>query len=162
MRVQDGETDWGWGVVVNFNKRNAVPQGGALGAASVQPDAASAARSGGIYVVDVLLACGAPAVVTGATGASGAAAGGGGPPRPLPSALVEPSGVNYEMRVVPALLPTLAALSSVRVYLPKVRSRPVGQRAASCFPRLTPNVHDPTLLDVVTALFSVFAGPTPC
>lgn len=48
VKVRDGSTDWGWGVVVNVVKKP--PQSGTL------PPALSASR-GNNYIVDALLHC---------------------------------------------------------------------------------------------------------
>lgn len=123
--VGPGE-DWGWGVIVSFQKRAVVAAGGAVGGAPSAPGAFSdgaAAAAGGpadpkapqVYVVDVLLPC--QPVPPGGTPASRLAV----KPRPAASGA---GGGGAEWRVVPVLLPALASLSSIRMHMPKdLRSR---------------------------------------
>lgn len=49
VKIREGGTDWGWGVVVNVVKK--APAGGTL------PSSLSSSRGGGGYIVDTLLHC---------------------------------------------------------------------------------------------------------
>ena len=96
--MQDETDDWGWGVVLNYQKKT-VPD------ATAAPDEEAA---GARFVVDVLLWC----------ALEDAAAVAGGVKRPVPA-----TTDKGEMRVVPVLLPSIDGISSVRIYIPKVCSR---------------------------------------
>uniref|UniRef100_A0A0E0IYU9 Helicase C-terminal domain-containing protein n=1 Tax=Oryza nivara TaxID=4536 RepID=A0A0E0IYU9_ORYNI len=93
VKVRDGSTDWGWGVVVNVVKKP--PQSGTL------PPALSASR-GNNYIVDTLLHCSSSSNENGSRSKPL-------PPRP---------GEKGEMHVVPVPLPLLSGLSSVRINIP--------------------------------------------
>lgn len=89
VKVREGDEDWGWGVIVNFQKKtNAVN------------DKAISDGLNAKYIVDVLLNCDA------STGNSS---------RPKPARPNEKS----EIQVVPVMLHLLDGLSSIRVYIPK-------------------------------------------
>lgn len=94
--VQDETDDWGWGVVLNYQKKT-VPE------ATAAPDEEAA---GARFVVDVLLWC----------ALEDSAAAAGGEKRPVPG-----TTDKGEMRAVPVLLPSIDGISSVRIYVPKVR-----------------------------------------
>jgi ATP-dependent RNA helicase DOB1 len=98
VRVQEGNADWGWGVVVSFQKRN--DTSGAVGAAD-------SGNEKSVVVLDVLLACDDD--VAGSTSRR---------PRPQPLRAGAPAG-HGELKVVPVLLPLISAISSIRIYLPK-------------------------------------------
>lgn len=89
IKVREGSTDWGWGVVVNVVKRT--PAG--LGALP--------ARGGG-YIVDTLLHC------------SPGSSENGVRPKPCPPC----PGEKGEMHVVPVQLPLISALSKIKVSIP--------------------------------------------
>ncbi|KAK1275665.1 hypothetical protein QJS04_geneDACA004148 [Acorus gramineus] len=94
VKVRDGGTDWGWGVVVNVVKKPAAPPG-------TLPTALASSRSSG-YIVDTLLHC------TPGSSESGSR------PKPCPPR----PGEKGEMHVVPVPLPLLCAISSIRVAIP--------------------------------------------
>ncbi|XP_067889141.1 exosome RNA helicase MTR4 [Heterodontus francisci] len=89
VKVKNDDDDFGWGVVINFNKKsNVKPNSGEL-----DP----------LYVVEVLLHCSKDSVKLAASGAAK-------PAKP---------GEKGEMQVVPILLHLITAISSVRLYIPK-------------------------------------------
>uniref|UniRef100_UPI00358E6646 exosome RNA helicase MTR4 n=1 Tax=Myxine glutinosa TaxID=7769 RepID=UPI00358E6646 len=88
-KVRNGEEEFGWGVVINFHKKN--------NAKTVSLD------DDPIYVVEVLLHCSHESLISAATEAA------------RPASLSK----KGEMEVVPVALNLLTALSSVRLYLPK-------------------------------------------
>ncbi|KAK1414113.1 hypothetical protein QVD17_29854 [Tagetes erecta] len=91
VKVKEGGTDWGWGVVVNVVKQQAPPLG------SLPPTS-----RGSNYIVDTLLHC--------SIGSSES----GSRPRPCPPR----SGEKGEMHVVPVQLPLISALSKLRISVP--------------------------------------------
>ncbi|KAK3119471.1 hypothetical protein QOZ80_9AG0671010 [Eleusine coracana subsp. coracana] len=93
VKVRDGSTDWGWGVVVNVVKKP--PASGTL------LPALSASRSNN-YIVDTLLHC------------SSSSSENGSRSKPCPAR----SGEKGEMHVVPVPLPLVSGLSSVRINIP--------------------------------------------
>ncbi|GJN28591.1 hypothetical protein PR202_gb16790 [Eleusine coracana subsp. coracana] len=93
VKVRDGSTDWGWGVVVNVVKKP--PASGTL------LPALSASR-GNNYIVDTLLHC------------SSSSSENGSRSKPCPAR----SGEKGEMHVVPVPLPLVSGLSSVRINIP--------------------------------------------
>ncbi|KAL5706662.1 RNA helicase [Ranunculus cassubicifolius] len=90
VKIRDGGTDWGWGVVVNVMKMPSA-------AGNNMPPA----RGSG-YVVDTLLHC------------SPGSADNGSRPKPCPPRL----GEKGEMHVVPVQLPLICALSKIRIAVP--------------------------------------------
>ncbi|MCL7036748.1 hypothetical protein MKW94_029337, partial [Papaver nudicaule] len=94
VKVQDGATDWGWGVVVNVVKT-------ASSASSALPPTASSSR-GSDYIVDTLLHC---ALGSGENGTRSKPS----PPHP---------GERGEMHVVPVQMPLISALNKIRVSVP--------------------------------------------
>ncbi|KAL6058327.1 Exosome RNA helicase MTR4 [Balamuthia mandrillaris] len=129
VHVVDKDEDWGWGVVVNFQKKNspATKQTQAMG-------------SGGNYIVDVLLKC-APSQNKGER------------PRPYkPTQQGSSSSNEGQVEVVPVMLPLLEAISAVRVYVPKdLRSaenrQSVGRTINEVLKRY--GADGPTLLDPI-------------
>ena len=95
VRVQDGADAWGWGLVVSFQK---------LKKYKSMPTKESKAEH---YTVDVLLRCASGSVSVGLDGAA---------PKPRPCAEEADKG---EMHVVPVHMNLLAALSSIRLFMPK-------------------------------------------
>ncbi|KAK9269348.1 hypothetical protein L1049_001119 [Liquidambar formosana] len=94
VKVREGGTDWGWGVVVNVVKK---PPAG-LG---TLPSAFSSSRGGG-YIVDTLLHC------------SPGSNENDSQPKPCPPH----PGEKSEMHVVPVQLPLISALSKLRISIP--------------------------------------------
>ncbi|KAJ0677213.1 putative RNA helicase [Helianthus annuus] len=88
VKVREGGTDWGWGVVVNVVKKPAPSLG------SLTPTS-----RGSSYIVDTLLHC--------SIGSSES----GSRPRPCPPR----SGQKGEMHVVPVQLPLISGLSKLRI-----------------------------------------------
>uniref|UniRef100_H2ZE09 Exosome RNA helicase MTR4 n=2 Tax=Ciona savignyi TaxID=51511 RepID=H2ZE09_CIOSA len=93
VKVRNGEHDFGWGVVVNFQKKQPKPSGPMRTDEEPEPQ----------YVVDVLLNCDKEGLNSIAVRL----------PRPAKDA------TRSEMAVVPIMLPLIKALSSVRLFLPK-------------------------------------------
>lgn len=91
VKVRDGGTDWGWGVVVNVVKKpsSGLPTGGA-------------SSRGSSYIIDTLLHCSAGISENGSRSKPC-------PPRP---------GEKGEMHVVPVPLPLVSGLSSIRIAVP--------------------------------------------
>ncbi|KAL2250954.1 DExH-box ATP-dependent RNA helicase DExH10 isoform X2 [Sesamum indicum] len=94
VKVREGGTDWGWGVVVNVVKKPP--------AASSSLTAALASSRGNGCIVDVLLHCSLGSSEKG--------------PQPKPSHPLP--GERGEMHVVPVQLPLLSALSKLRISVP--------------------------------------------
>ncbi|RZC56869.1 hypothetical protein C5167_015750 [Papaver somniferum] len=92
VKVQDGATDWGWGVVVNVVKKPS-------SASNTLP--ASSSR-GSDYIVDTLLHCSPGSSENGTRSKPS-------PPRP---------GERGEMHVVPVQMPLISALSKIRISVP--------------------------------------------
>jgi ATP-dependent RNA helicase DOB1 len=95
VRVQDGADAWGWGLVVSFQKLKKFK-----GLATNESKAEH-------YTVDVLLRCATGSVSVGLDGAA---------PKPRPCTDDSDKG---EMHVVPVHLHLVAALSSIRLFMPK-------------------------------------------
>jgi ATP-dependent RNA helicase DOB1 len=91
VKVRDGEEDWGWGAIVNFQKKGA----------SANDKSALSESLNAKYIVDVLLNCDA---VSGSN-------------RPRPAQLGDQS--KSVVQVVPVMLHLLDSISSIRVYVPK-------------------------------------------
>ncbi|KAD6794857.1 hypothetical protein E3N88_05753 [Mikania micrantha] len=89
VKVKEGGTDWGWGVVVNVVKKQAPPIG-------------SLPSRGSSYIVDTLLHCSISSNESGSR------------PKPCPPR----SGEKGEMHVVPVQLPLISTLSKLRITIP--------------------------------------------
>lgn len=100
VRVKHDDLDFGWGVVVNYQKR--------LGIRGKPLPTTEAPQS--LYIVDVLLHC--------ATGTAPAKQT-KGPPAPATGIRPCPAGEDGEFAVVPVLLGTLDGISHIRIFLPK-------------------------------------------
>ncbi|KAL7137021.1 hypothetical protein ABFS83_10G066700 [Erythranthe nasuta] len=94
VKVREGGTDWGWGVVVNVVKKPP--------AASSSLPASMASSRGNSYIVDALLHC------------SLGSSENGSQPKPCPPS----PGEKGEMHVVPVQLPLLSALSKLKISVP--------------------------------------------
>nr|CAB3489307.1 unnamed protein product [Digitaria exilis] len=143
VKVRDGSTDWGWGVVVNVVKKP--PASGTL------PPSLSASRSNN-YIVDTLLHCSSSSNENGSRSKPC-------PPRP---------GEKGEMHVVPVPLPLVSGLSSVRINIPpdlrpsEARQnilfavQELGKRYPQGLPKLHPindmGIQEPELVDLVHKL----------
>ncbi|GLT97432.1 hypothetical protein SLE2022_149980 [Rubroshorea leprosula] len=89
IKVREGGTDWGWGVVVNVLKRPSAGSG-------------TLPSRGGSYIVDTLLHCSPGSSENGPRSKPC-------PPHP---------GEKGEMHVVPVQLPLISALSKIRISIP--------------------------------------------
>ncbi|KAJ1274751.1 hypothetical protein BS78_05G085300 [Paspalum vaginatum] len=143
VKVRDGSTDWGWGVVVNVVKKP--PASGSL------PPALSASRSNN-YIVDTLLHCSSSSSENGLRS------------KPCPPR----QGEKGEMHVVPVPLPLVSGLSSVRINIPSDLRPPearqnilfavqeLGKRYTQGLPKLHPikdmGIQEPELVDLVHKL----------
>ncbi|KAI4382083.1 hypothetical protein MLD38_008089 [Melastoma candidum] len=138
VRVREGGTDWGWGVVVNVVKR---PTAG-LG---------SFPSRGGGYIVDTLLHC------------SQGSSENGSRPKPCPPS----PGEKGEMHVVPVQLPLIASLSKLRISIPPdlrpmearqsilLALQELGSRFPQGLPKLNPKemgIEDAEILDLVNQI----------
>ncbi|KAJ3696285.1 hypothetical protein LUZ60_001662 [Juncus effusus] len=93
VKVRDGGTEWGWGVVINVVKKPS----------SSSSSSATSSSVGYNYVVDTLLHCS-----TAVLGENGSRA------KPSPPK----AGDKGEMHVVPVPLPLLCSISSIRIAIP--------------------------------------------
>lgn len=94
VRVREGNTDWGWGVVVNVVKKPPPPAG--------TMSAGLSASRGASYILDTLLHC------------SLGSSENGSRPKPCPPR----PGEKGEMHVVPVQLPLISALSKLMISMP--------------------------------------------
>ncbi|CAN0901306.1 DExH-box ATP-dependent RNA helicase DExH10 [Linum grandiflorum] len=136
VRVREGGTDWGWGVVVNVVKKPSTGTG-------MLPS------HGCGYIVDTLLHC------TPGSNQSGSRS------KPCPP---QP-GEKGEMHVVPVELPLISALSKVRITIPSdlrpleerqgilIALEELGSRFPEGLPKLNPvkdmKIEDPEIVDLV-------------
>nr|XP_029121629.1 DExH-box ATP-dependent RNA helicase DExH10 isoform X2 [Elaeis guineensis] len=141
VKVRDGGTDWGWGVVVNVVKKPPA-------ASSTLPSSLASSR-GSSYIVDTLLHC------------SPGLSENGSRPKPCPPR----PGEKGEMHVVPVPLPLISGLSSIRIAIPSDLRPPearqtvllavqeLGKRYPQGLPKLHPvkdmGIKDPELVDLV-------------
>ncbi|XP_010533059.1 PREDICTED: DExH-box ATP-dependent RNA helicase DExH10-like isoform X2 [Tarenaya hassleriana] len=135
VKVREGGTDWGWGVVVNVLKKPSIGAG-------------SASSRGGGYIVDTLLHC------------SSGSSENGGRPKPCPPRI----GEKGEMHVVPVQLPLISALSRMRISVPSdlrplearqsilLAVQELSSRCPLGFPKLHPvkdmNIQDTEIVDL--------------
>ncbi|KAL9431481.1 hypothetical protein AB3S75_026631 [Citrus x aurantiifolia] len=150
IKVREGGTDWGWGVVVNVVKKPSAGVG-------------TLPSRGGGYIVDTLLHC------------SPASSENGSRPKPCPP---QP-GEKGEMHVVPVQLPLISTLSKIRLSVPP-DLRPLDARQSillavqeleSRFPQGLPKlnpvkdmkIEDPEVVDLVNQIeeleHKLFAHP---
>ncbi|KAH7096113.1 antiviral helicase [Auriculariales sp. MPI-PUGE-AT-0066] len=101
VTVKHGALDFGWGVVISFQKRLPPKGRPAPAPESVTPQSQ--------YIVDVLLNCGSGSMVSKDARTSGGLSG------------IVPAvdGVSNEPVVVPVLLSTIDSISHLRIHLPK-------------------------------------------
>lgn len=139
IKVREGGTDWGWGVVVNVVKK---PTAG-LG---------TLPSKGAGYIVDTLLHC------------SPGPSESGSRPRPCPPR----PGEKGEMHVVPVQLPLICALSKVRISIPAdlrplearqsilLAVQELGNRFPEGLPKLNPvkdmKIEDPEIVELVNQI----------
>ncbi|XP_077238593.1 DExH-box ATP-dependent RNA helicase DExH10-like isoform X2 [Tasmannia lanceolata] len=155
VKVRDGGTDWGWGVVVNVVKKPAA----ALG---TLPSALASVGSSG-YIVDTLLHC-SPGLNEN-----------GSRPKPCPPR----PGEKGEMHVVPVQLPLICALSTIRISIPSdirpaearqsilLAVQELGTRFPQGLPKLNPikdmGIEDPEFVELVNQIVELeqklFAHP---
>ncbi|CAI9760569.1 unnamed protein product [Fraxinus pennsylvanica] len=144
VKVREGGTDWGWGVVVHVVKKPS----SALGSLP----AALASSRGSSYIVDTLLQC------------SFGSSENGSRPKPCPPR----PGEKGEMHVVPVQLPLISALSKLRIAVPS-DLRPIEARQSVLlaiqelekrfpqgFPKLNPTkdmgIEDPEVVELVNQI----------
>uniref|UniRef100_A0A0D6QTS0 Helicase C-terminal domain-containing protein n=1 Tax=Araucaria cunninghamii TaxID=56994 RepID=A0A0D6QTS0_ARACU len=141
VKVRDGATEWGWGVIVNVVKRPSMTSG-------MLPSTILTSRTSG-YIVDTLLHC-----------ASGLTSDG---PRLKPRPALP--GQKGEMHVVPVQLPLICSLSTLRVAIPQDLRPPearqsvlmavqeLDKRFPKGFPKLDPiedmGIDDPDFVNLV-------------
>ncbi|XP_068637617.1 DExH-box ATP-dependent RNA helicase DExH10 isoform X2 [Aristolochia californica] len=145
VKVRDGGTDYGWGVVVNVVKKPAAPLG-------ALPSSLTSLRSSGAYMVDILLQC-SPGLSENV-----------GQPKPCPPR----TGEMGEMHVVLVQLSLICAISSIRISIPS-DLRPVearqgvllaiqelGTRFPKGLPKLDPvkdmGIQEPEFVDLVNQI----------
>ncbi|KAL5974208.1 Helix-loop-helix protein 2 [Asimina triloba] len=144
VKVRDGSTDWGWGVVVNVVKKPAA----ALG---TLPSSLASVRSSS-YIVDTLLHCSPGQTENGAR------------PKPRPPG----PGEKGEMHVVPVQLPLISALSSIKISLTSdlrpaearqsilLAVQELGARFPQGLPKLDPvkdmGIDDPEFVELVNQI----------
>ncbi|KAH7674653.1 RNA helicase protein [Dioscorea alata] len=147
VKVRDGGTDWGWGVVVNVVKKSP-PAVGSM------PPALAAARTGS-YIVDTLLHCSPELNENGSRSKPC-------PPRP---------GEKGEMHVVPVPLPLLSGFSSIRIAIPPdlrpaearqtvlLAVQELGKRYPQGLPKLNPvkdmGIDDPEFISLMDEIEDV-------
>ncbi|CAM9944372.1 unnamed protein product [Phaeothamnion confervicola] len=116
------QVDWGWGVIVNFRRRNVVRIGG-RGA-----PVPAAARGNGVaensFEVECIVHCAPPSAASAAGGSGGGGSGkdGGGQPRPAVA------GEKSEPRVVPFELMDIHTLSAIKMSMPPTDLRESSRR----------------------------------
>ncbi|ESQ49105.1 hypothetical protein EUTSA_v10019987mg [Eutrema salsugineum] len=142
IKIREGGTDWGWGVVVNVVKKPSV-------------GTSSASSHGGGYIVDTLLHC------------STCFSENGAKPKPCPPR----PGEKGEMHVVPIQLPLISALSRLRISVPSdlrplearqsilLAVQELSSRFPLGFPKLHPvkdmNIQDTEVVDLVSQIEEV-------
>lgn len=147
VKVREGGTDWGWGVVVNVVKNPS-------GASGTLPPALSSSR-GCSYIVDTLLHCSLGSNENGAR------------PKPCPPR----PGEKGEMHVVPVQLALISTLSKIRISVPsdlrpaEVRQsillavQELGKRFPQGLPKLNPvkdmGIEEPELVELVNQIETI-------
>ncbi|KAI6682661.1 hypothetical protein NL676_036542 [Syzygium grande] len=136
VRIREGGTDWGWGVVVNVMKKPSTGLG-------------TVPSRGGGYIVDTLLHC-SPGLSENSSRPKPC------PPRP---------GEKGEMHVVPVQLSLVSALSKLRISIPAdlrplearqsilLAVQELGSRFPQGLPKLNPvkdmGIEDPEIVELV-------------
>ncbi|XP_027070815.2 DExH-box ATP-dependent RNA helicase DExH10 [Coffea eugenioides] len=144
VKVREGGTDWGWGVVVNVVKKSP-PASGSL------PAALASAR-GNSYIVDTLLHC------------SLGSSENGSRPKPCPPR----PGEKGEMHVVPVQLGLVSTISKIRISIPSdlrplearqstlLAVQELGKRFPQGLPKLNPvkdmGIEDPEIVELVNQI----------
>ncbi|OVA19288.1 Helicase [Macleaya cordata] len=144
VKVRDGGTDWGWGVVVNVVKKPPAAVG------SLPPSLSSS--RGSDYIVDTLLHC------------SPGSSENGSRPKPCPPR----PGEKGEMHVVPVQLPLISALSKIRISVPSdlrplearqsilLAVQELGTRFPQGLPKLNPvkdmGIEDPEFVELINQI----------
>ncbi|KAL3533211.1 hypothetical protein ACH5RR_006732 [Cinchona calisaya] len=144
VKVREGVTDWGWGVVVNVVKKSPVASGSL-------PAALASAR-GNSYIVDTLLHC------------SLGSSENGSRPKPCPPRL----GEKGEMHVVPVQLALISTISKIRISIPSdlrplearqsthLAVQELGKRFPQGLPKLNPvkdmGIEDPEIVELVNQI----------
>ncbi|XP_048133093.1 DExH-box ATP-dependent RNA helicase DExH10 isoform X2 [Rhodamnia argentea] len=139
VRIREGGTDWGWGVVVNVIKKPSTGLG-------------TLPSRGGGYIVDTLLHC-SPALGENSSRPKPC------PPRP---------GEKGEMHVVPVQLSLVSALSKLRISIPAdlrplearqsilLAVQELGSRFPQGLPKLNPvkdmGIEDPDIVELVNQI----------
>ncbi|KAL8127573.1 DExH-box ATP-dependent RNA helicase DExH10 [Apium graveolens] len=147
VKVREGGTDWGWGVVVNVVKNSSTASG-------TVPPALSSSR-GCSYIVDTLLHCSLGSNENGAR------------PKPCPPR----PGEKGEMHVVPVQLALISTLSKIRISVPsdlrpaEVRQsillavQELGKRFPQGLPKLNPvkdmGIEEPELVELVNQIETI-------
>lgn len=147
VKVREGGTDWGWGVVVNVVKNPSAASG-------TLPPALSSSR-GCSYIVDTLLHCSLGSNENGAR------------PKPCPPR----PGEKGEMHVVPVQLALISTLSKIRISVPsdlrpaEVRQsillavQELGKRFPQGLPKLNPvkdmGIEEPELVELVNQIETI-------
>lgn len=109
LRIRDGDTEWGWSVVVNCQRARRPTF--AIGVPAADAADAAAAPSDEQVVVDALVPCSRDTPVG----------------KPSPAA----AGAPFELRVLSIALSCVHSISSARLYIPKdLRSREVRDTVA--------------------------------
>lgn len=144
VKVREGGTDWGWGVVVNVVKKSP--------AASGSLPAALASARGNSYIVDTLLHC------------SLGSSENGSRPKPCPPH----PGEKGEMHVVPVQLGLISTISKIRISIPSdlrplearqstlLAVQELGKRFPQGLPKLNPvkdmGIEDPEIVELVNQI----------
>ncbi|XP_056176754.1 DExH-box ATP-dependent RNA helicase DExH10 isoform X2 [Syzygium oleosum] len=139
VRIREGGTDWGWGVVVNVMKKPSTGLG-------------TVPSRGGGYIVDTLLHC-SPGLSENSSR-----------PKPCPPC----PGEKGEMHVVPVQLSLVSALSKLRISIPAdlrplearqsilLAVQELGSRFPQGLPKLNPvkdmGIEDPEIVELVNQI----------
>lgn len=106
LKIQDGETHWGWGILVSYSRNKVTPR--TLGG----KDKADSGQAMDETVLEMLLPCALESADANAVSKTERAL-------PTPASPAEIASGKFELKVIPVLLPLVAALSSIRLLIPK-------------------------------------------